>query len=293
MNNYILSCCSTADLSKEHFEKRNINYIPFHFYVNNEHYYDDLGQTIKFKKFYDMMRHDADVKTSQVNSSELIESFTPTLESGKDILHISLSSGLSGVYNSAIIAKKELEKKFPNRKIYVVDSLAASSGFGLIMDKLADMRDENLTIEELYNWIEKNKLKLNHWFTSTDLKYFVKGGRISKMSGFFGGLLKICPVLNVDKNGKLVPVSKVRSKQKALVELYEVMKKYAENGLNYTEKCYISHSDCYDDAKFLSGIIQENFKNIKEPVLINSIGTTIGSHAGPGTVALFFWGQER
>lgn len=293
MNNYVLSCCSTADLSKEHFERRNINCIPFHFYVNNEHYYDDLGQSMDLKKFYDIMRNGADVKTSQINSSEVIENFTPILESGKDILHISLSSGISGAYNSAVMAKEELEKKFPDRKIYVVDSLAASSGFGLIMDKLADMRDENLTIEELCNWVENNKLKLNHWFTPTDLKYLVKGGRVSKVSGFFGGLLKICPILNVDKNGKLVPVLKIRSKQKALVELYEIMKKYAENGLNYTEKCYISHSDCYNDAKILSDMIQENFKNIKEPVLINSIGTTIGSHAGPGTVALFFWGQER
>lgn len=290
---FILSCCSTVDLSLEHLQTQNINYIPFHFYINNEHYYDDLGQTIKLDEFYSTMETGADVKTSQINASEYVDYFKQFLESGKDILHVNISSGISGSYNSAKIAQSELQLKYPDRKIYILDSLAASSGFGLFIDKLAELRDTGMTIDEVYTWGESNRLNLNHWFTSTDLKYFVKGGRVSKTAGFFGGLLKICPVLTVDKLGKLVPVLKVRTKQKALTELFELMKKHAQNGAQYNQKCYISHSACYEDAEFLANLIQEYFTELPEPVLINNIGTIVGSHTGPGTIALFFWGDTR
>lgn len=293
MPDYILSCCSTIDLTKEHLTEKNINFIPFHFFINETHYYDDLGQTLPSEKLYEAMRGGADVKTSQVNNDEFTAYFTPFLEQGKDILHISMSSGISGVYNSAMIAKKELEEKFPERKIYIVDSLAASAGYGLLMDKLADLKNSGMSIDELKNFAENNKLKVWHWFTSTDLTFYIKGGRISKTAGFFGGLLKICPVLNVDKNGKLNAVTKVRTKQKSIIELLNKMVEYAENGENYSGKCFISQSDCYEDAKTLANLIEEKFKNLDEKVLINNIGPTIGSHTGPGTIALFFWGKER
>ncbi len=293
MPDYILSCCSTLDLTKEHLTEKNINFIPFHFFINETHYYDDLGQTLPSKKLYEAMRADADVKTSQVNSDEFTAYFTPFLEQGKDILHISMSSGISGVYNSAMIAKKELEEKFPERKIYVIDSLAASAGYGLLMDKLADLKNSGMSIDKLKDFAENNKLKVWHWFTSTDLTFYIKGGRVSKTAGFFGGLLKICPVLNVDKNGKLNAVTKVRTKQKSITELLNKMVECAENGENYSGKCFISQSDCYEDAKMLANLIEEKFKNLDGKVLINNIGPTIGSHTGPGTIALFFWGKER
>lgn len=293
MPDYILSCCSTLDLTKEHLTEKNINFIPFHFFINETHYYDDLGQTLPSEKLYEAMRAGADVKTSQVNSDEFTAYFTPFLEQGKDILHISMSSGISGVYNSAMIAKKELEEKFPERKIYVVDSLAASAGYGLLMDKLADLKNSGMNIDELKDFAENNKLKVWHWFTSTDLTFYIKGGRVSKTAGFFGGLLKICPVLNVDKNGKLNAVTKVRTKQKSITELLNKMIECAEDGENYSGKCFISQSDCYGDAKTLANLIEEKFKNLDGKVLINNIGPTIGSHTGPGTIALFFWGKER
>lgn len=293
MPDYILSCCSTLDLTKEHLTEKNINFIPFHFFINETHYYDDLGQTLPSEKLYEAMRAGADVKTSQVNSDEFTAYFTPFLEQGKDILHISMSSGISGVYNSAMIAKKELEEKFPERKIYVIDSLAASAGYGLLMDKLADLKNSGMSIDELKDFAENNKLKVWHWFTSTDLTFYIKGGRVSKTAGFFGGLLKICPVLNVDKNGKLNAVTKVRTKQKSITELLNKMIECAENGENYSGKCFISQSDCYEDAKMLANLIEEKFKNLDGKVLINNIGPTIGSHTGPGTIALFFWGKER
>ena len=294
MNPYILSCCSTFDLDKEYFKKRNISYACFHFSINGKNYTDDLGQSISFKDFYKKISpKGTEVKTSQVNVGEFIEYFTPFLEKGLDILHVSLSSGLSGAYNSALIAKKELEEKFPERKIYVLDSLAASSGGGLLMDKLADLRDEGKTIDELYNWAEENKLYLHHWFFSTDLSFYIRGGRISKTAGLVGTLLKICPVLNVSSLGKLTPILKVRTKEKAITEVFKKMVENAKDGENYAERCFISHSDCYEDAKALADLIENHFKHLKGKVKINYIGPTIGSHTGPGTVALFFWGKKR
>ncbi len=294
MGSYILSCCSTFDLSKEQFQERNINYVCFHYSINGKTYDDDLGQTIPFKDFYRMIsQKGVELKTSQVNVDEFINYFTPFLEKGQDILHVSMSSGLSGAYNSALIAKRELESKFPDRKIYVVDSLGGSSGGGLLMDKLAQMRDEGKDIAEVYNWAEDNKLRLNHWFLSTDLSFYVKGGRISKAAGMMGTVFKICPILNVDCNGKLVPRMKVRTKEKAITEIFNKMVENAEDGINYSGKCFISNSDCYDDARKLADLIESNFKNLDGKVVINSIGTTIGSHSGPGTIALFFWGKKR
>ena len=151
MSDYVLSCCATADLSKEHFEERNIKYTCFKYYLDDVCYPDDLGQTIPFDKFYQMMVDGADTKTSQINSEEYEAYFTPFLEEGKDIIHLCLSSGISGACNSAMIARNELAEKYPDRKIYVIDSLAASSGFGLLMDKAADLRDSGMSIDEIYN----------------------------------------------------------------------------------------------------------------------------------------------
>ncbi len=294
MNSFILSSCSTCDMSKEYLEQRNIKYLCFHYSVNNKQYTDDLWQSISPDKFYNTIcQKDTSVKTSQANYEEYLKYFTPFLEEGKDILHICLSSGLSGAYTSAVMAKKDLEIKYPERKIYIVDSLAASSGEGLIMDKLADMRDEGESIEEIYKWIEKNKLRLNHWFFTDDLTFFIRGGRVSKVAGFIGTLFKICPVLNVDVNGKLIPRLKVRTKAKCIDEVISKMVTFANDGINYAEKCFISHSYCEADANKLAEKVKSKFKKLKAPIVINNIGSTIGSHTGPGTVALFFWGAPR
>lgn len=293
MADYILSCCSTADLSREHFEKRDIKYLCFHFYLDGEHYYDDLGESIPFDKFYQAMVDGADTKTSQLNVEEYTEYFEGYLKEGKDVVHVTLSSGLSGAYNSARIAAEDLRDKYPERELYVVDSLGAASGFGLLMDKLADLRDSGMSLKELVEWTEKNRLRMHHWFFSTDLTFFVKGGRVSKVSGWFGTALKICPLLNVDLNGKLVARQKVRTKPRVIEEIVKKMEEFADGGLSYTDKCYICHSACEEDAKAVAKLIEERFPNLSEKVLINSIGTTIGSHTGPGTVALFFWGKER
>ncbi|MBQ7049412.1 MAG: DegV family protein [Firmicutes bacterium] len=293
MNDFILSCCSTADLTQEHFEGRNIHYICFHYYLDGKQYADDLGKSMPFDKFYQAMVDGAETKTSQINTEEFIEYFTPFLEAGKDILHLTLSSGITGVFNSANVARQILLEKYPDRKIYIVDSLAASSGYGLLMDKLADLRDAGMSIDEVYQWAEDNKLRLHHWFFTSDLTFFVKGGRVSKVSGWFGTALKICPLLNVSNEGKLIPRFKVRGKNNVTRRAFEKMQELADDGVGYADKCYISNSACYEDARALADMIEASFPNLKGRVEIYSVGTTIGSHTGPGTVALFFWGQKR
>ena len=293
MNQYILSCCSTADLTLEHFQQRDIHYVCFHYSLNGNTYPDDLGQSMSFDTFYQALRDGAQTKTSQVNVQEFISYFTPFLQSGMDIVHITLSSGISGVYNAACVAKSELEEMFPQRKIYIVDSLGASSGYGLLMDRLADLRDQGYSAQELAQWAEQHRLQLHHWFFSTDLSFYEKGGRISKTSAWFGTALKICPLLNMNEKGQLIPRFKIRGKRKAIMEMVAKMEAFAQDGLNYSGKCYISHSDCYEDARAVADLIEGRFHQLQGPVEIYSVGTTIGSHTGPGTVALFFWGDPR
>ncbi|MBQ9720138.1 MAG: DegV family protein [Oscillospiraceae bacterium] len=290
---YILSCCSTADLSKEHFEAIDVKYVCFHYRMDGVEYPDDLGQSIPFDEFYKRMAAGADTSTSQVSISEYVDFFTPYLEQGLDVVHVTLSSGISGTINSAQNAAMILRERYPERKIYVIDSLGASSGYGLLMDTAAAKRDEGLTVEEMAAWLEENRLRLHHWFFSTDLSFYVKGGRISKTAAVFGGLLEICPLLNMDNLGRLIPRYKIRTKKKVIRECVKKMEEHARGGHDYDGKCFISMSACLPEARAVADLVEEKFPKLNGKVLINNIGTTIGSHTGPGTVALFFWGDER
>lgn len=290
---YILSCCSTVDLTKEHLEKLNISYTCFHFNLDGKEYADDLGQSMPFDVFYNKLKNGSDSKTSQISVGEYEEYFKSLLDTGKDVLHVSLSTGVSGSYRSACTAADMLRADYPNQKLYIIDSLAASSGYGLLMDAAAQKRDEGYTVDQLRTWIEENKLRLHHWFFSSDLTFFVKGGRVSKVSGMIGGVFEICPLLNVSNEGRLIPRSKVRTKKRVIVEIVNRMKEFAHGREKYNGKVFMSHSACIDDANAVADLVRENFADIDGDILINSIGTVIGSHAGPGTVALFFWGDER
>ena len=290
---YVLSCCSTADLSREHFEARRIPFLCFHYALDGVEYPDDLGQSIPFDEFYARMAAGADTRTAQVNISDYVEFFSSFAEQGLDVVHVTLSSGISGTINGAQNAALIVQERYPERRVYVVDSLAASSGYGLLMDTAAAKRDEGLSVDEMAAWIEENRLKLHHWFFSTDLTFFVKGGRISKTAAVFGGLLEICPLMNVDYKGRLVPRFKIRTKKKVIRSCVEQMENHARGGHDYDGKCYISMSACMDDARAVADLVEEKFPKLNGRVVINSVGTTIGSHTGPGTVALFFWGDER
>ena len=267
MEPFVLTCCSTADMEKNYFERRNIPYVCFHVNLDGKDYMDDLGKSISFEEFYKKIQEGALAGTSQVNVEEYIEFFEPFLKNGQDILHISLSSGISGTFNSANIAREELLEIYPDRQILLVDSLGASSGYGLLVDMAADLRDRGDSIRDVYEWTVSNRLKIHHWFFSTDLTSYIRGGRISKTSGFIGTMLGICPLLK--------------------------MEEHAKDGTDYSGKCFISNSACFEDARQVADLIEAAFPKLNGPVVINSVGTVIGAHTGAGTVALFFEGDER
>ncbi len=293
MSDFVLSCCSTADLSAQKFDELGVSYICTTFRLNGTTYPDDLGQTITYKDFYKAMEEGAETSTSQINQDEFKDYFREILASGKDLLHLSLSSGISGTYNSARLAIEEMRQEFPDRKIYHVDSLAASSGYGLFMAKLSELKAQGMSIEELYQYSEDNKNKLHHWFFTTDLTYLVRGGRVSKASGFIGGVLGICPLMDVNDEGKLTAREKIRGKKRVIPRIVEMMKEHAQDGLDYSGRCYICNSACIEDAQMVAELVEEAFPKLTGKVEVYDIGTTIGSHTGPGTVALFFWGDER
>ena len=293
MSEYKITCCSTADMPASYFEERKIPYVCFQYRMDGVEYPDDLGKTMPFAEFYDRISKGAEPTTAQVNAQQYMDFFEPILKEGKDILHFTLSGGISGSVNSANIAKTQMEEKYPERKIIVIDSLAASSGFGMLVDAALDKQEEGLSLEENAAWAEENKNKLHHWFFSTDLTSFIRGGRISKVSGFVGQALNICPLMNVNAEGKLIPRNKYRGKKQVIREMVKRMEQHAQGGLSYRGKCFMSCSACEEDARKVADMIEEKFPNLNGKVRINSIGTVIGAHTGPGTVALFFWGDER
>ena len=291
-NKYVLCCDTAADLTAEYCRMRSIRYLPYKYNLGDKECVDDLV-SIPADQFFRTMEEGAMTKTSQPNSDDFTEFWGPYLEQGLDIVHVCLSSGLSGVMLSALVAKDLFCEKYPDRKIYVIDSLAASRGLGLMVDKLADFRDEGKSAEFLYEWAEENKLTLNHWFYTTDLTYFIRGGRVSKVSGWFGTFLNICPLLHVDYAGHLIPVKKCRGKKAVMRAMLDRMYENVKDGFDYSEKCFISHSMREEEAKQIAEEIERRFPKLNGKVQIESIGPIIGAHTGPGTVALFFWGKKR
>lgn len=293
MRKFQLLCTSTVDLAEEHLIEREIEPVLFHFHMEGEDYDDDFGKTISFEEFYRRIAKGSMPTTSQPNVQEHIDYFEPHLKAGRDVLFLGLSSGISGGFSAAVVAAQQLSEAYPEAKIRVVDSLGASSGYGLLVDAVADLRDQGASLEEAYQWAEDNKLRVHHWFFTTDLSHLKRGGRISATSEALGSILGICPLMNVDHEGKLIPRRKVRGKKKVIKEVVQEMQKYADQGQEYAGKCYLSHSACYEDARAVADLVEETFPHLEGKVLINSIGTVIGSHTGPGTVALFFWGEKR
>ena len=293
MPGYVLSCCSTADVTRDWLEARDIKYLFFNYYLDGKVCKDDFGATNPPAQLYAKMLAGADAKTSQISAGDYMAHFEQFLAAGQDVVHVTLSSGISGTYNSACAARDQLAEKYPDRHVYVVDSLAASSGYGLLMDKLAELRDSGMGAAELAAWAEEHKNEVQHWFFSSDLTFFIRGGRISKAAGLVGGMLKICPVMDVAPDGSLAVKEKIRTKAKAINRVVEKMEELAEGGLDYSGKCYISQSECKADALEVAARVEERFPKLVGKVEVFPIGATIGVHTGPGTVALFFWGKKR
>ena len=289
MENYILSCCSTMDLRKGWAEERGVNLIYAKFFLEGEEFRDDFYESISQDKLFERMLSGEKSQTTQVNTEEYIDSFRKYLEQGQDIFHICLSSGVSGTFNSCHIAKDILQEEFPERKIEIVDSLMASSGYGLLVDKACDLKRQGLDMETLRIEVEKWRNCLHAYFFTSDLRFFIQGGRVSKAAGFIGGLLKICPVLKITEEGKLKPIEKVRGKKQAMENILSKMEK---EGYLSTEKCFISHSACPLDAEKLAESIRERF-HPEGSIEIFDIGGTIACHTGPGTVSSFFFGKGK
>ena len=293
MKDYKITCCSTCDLTAGHLASLGVAFAKYHYILDGKDHKDDLFVSSTPEQFYGAIAAGALPTTSQVTPEELIELWSPILAEGYDVLHIEFSSGLSGGYQSALTAQGEIKKHYPNRRLIIVDSLAASSGYGLLVDKAVELKNGGMDIDELAAWLEENKLRLRHWFFSTNLQHFKRGGRISGPAATIGTLLKICPVMDVNSEGKLIIRKKVTGKKKAIKEMYDQMFMQAEGGGDYSGKCYISHSLVMDDAKELASLVEKGFPKLNGKVEIDNIGTVIGSHTGPGTVALFFFSTTK
>ncbi|MBQ7364699.1 MAG: DegV family protein [Clostridia bacterium] len=293
MSRYVITCCSTVDLTEDKLKALDVSYVPFHYFLDETSFEDDLYHSLSPSSFYKALLDGAEPKTAQVNTEEFTAFFEPFLAAGQDILHLSFSSGLSGTSQSARVAADDLKERYPDRRIVVIDTLAASSGYGLFVAMAAEMRLDGQSLDTVAAWAEANKKSVHHWFFSTDLSFFVKGGRLSRVSGWFGTVLKICPLLNMDKDGHLTPRYKLRGKKRAMEAMIDKIKECAVGGESYQGKCYLSHSDCYGDARAVADAIEAYAPTLKGKIEIYNIGPTIGCHTGPGTVALFFIGNER
>lgn len=292
MHDYQLTCSSTVDLSLEMLTENAIAYLPFHFQLQDTPYIDDFGQSMPYATFYNAIKNGAMPTTSQNNPQAYCDFFSPFLQSGLDILHLAFSSGLSGDYQSACIAKEILQEQFPQRTIEIVDSLAASSGYGLLLIEIAKQKQAGASLTQATSFAYATRLQIQHWFFSTDLSHYKRGGRISATSAAIGGALNICPVMNMNTQGQLAPHHKVRGKKKAIRALCEQLQTQVL-GTDQLPYCFISHSDCLADALALKAQLIETLPALQERITIFSIGTVIGSHTGPGTVALFFKGETR
>ncbi|MEG2407063.1 MAG: DegV family protein [Clostridiales bacterium] len=287
---YVLITDSTVDLGYEYMEKNNVPFLTLCYIVGEKEYLYDMEKTTDIHKFYENMREGKEMAvTTQINTEEYKEYFKKYLNEGKDIIYLCFSSGLSGSFNSALNAEKELKQQYPHRKIAIIDSLAASMGQGLIIRDAVEKRDSGADFEELLNHIKTKIPQTNHWFTVDDLNHLYRGGRVSKTAAVLGTVLNIKPILNVDNEGHLIPREKVRGRKKALLGLVDKVEKYIVNSENQT--ILISHGDIVDDAVFVGNEIEKRMK-IKG-LYYSNIGPVIGAHSGPGTVAVFFFGKSK
>ena len=285
--NYQIITDSCCDFPTPMYETLGLSFVPLSVEFRGET--NDDRNDDSLKEMYDGLRSGQAAKTSAVNPSRWGEVIEPALSAGQDVLVLAFSSGLSTTYQSAVIAAEELGEKYPERTIRVVDTLCASMGQGLLVWYACKKRDEGMTLDELHKWVEDTKLHLCHWFTVDDLMYLKRGGRISAATALVGTMLQIKPLLHVDDEGHLISMAKARGRKAAIDAL---VRKAQELGAGYDNSTmFISHGDCREDAEYLAQQLKEKC-GVKE-VVISYVGAVIGSHSGPGTLALFFLGSHR
>ena len=289
MSEYVITTDNNSDLPEEYLKDHGVGCMYLSYSMDGKNY--THGNFLPEHEFYEAMRNGSMPTTAQVNPENAKALLEPYLKEGKDILHIAFSSGLSGTYNSSRIAAEELMEEYTDRRIIVVDSLSASLGQGLLVWLAQQKKELGQTLEDVADWVEKNKLKMVHLFTVDDLNHLYRGGRVSRTTAIVGSMLNIKPVLHVDNEGKLTAIGKVRGRKKALQELVKLMdEKIGSFGAD-CDTIFISHGDCEQDAQYVAAKVKEKY-NIKN-IIINQVGATIGAHSGPGTMALFFVGDVR
>ncbi|MDD2362685.1 MAG: DegV family protein [Oscillospiraceae bacterium] len=290
MMSYRITTDSTSDFPRQFYEENDIAVVGLSFLIDEQEYNESKDLKLSSKEFYDLLRSGKTATTMQVNTFEFVEFIEPFLAAGEDVLHIAFSSGLSGTYESCFRGAQELSEKYPDRTLIVIDTLAASMGEGLLVHYAMENRKNGMSIQENAAWLEENKLHLCHWFTVNDLMHLHRGGRVSKASAIFGSLLGIKPVLHVDNEGHLILVSKSRGRVASIDALVSKLKETANDDIA-EQAVFISHGDCLDDAKLLEEKIRSAVGTSK--FMISNVGAVIGSHSGPGTLALFFMGKQR
>lgn len=287
MRDFVITVNSTVDLPKEWLQERNVPVIPLKYTIDEETYTDMEG--LDAKEFFAKLREGKMATTSQINPEEAREYLEPFLKEGKDILHLGFSSGLSGTYNSMRIAAEELKEEYPDAVIYIIDSLCACLGEGLLLYYALKQKESGKNIDEVAQWVEENKLHICHNVTVDDLHHLHRGGRVSKAAAVLGTVVQIKPIIHMDNNGCLQVIGKERGRKKALNKIVDMAAEQISGWEN--EIAMITHGDCIEDAEYVAKRIREKL-GIQE-VLINNIGTVIGSHTGPGVVAVFVMGNQR
>ena len=293
MSAFLLSCESTVDMPFSYVDGRGISVLFYSYAVDGKEYPDDmLRDDEALSRFYRFIDEGKMPSTSQINTYRYSDYFEALLQKG-DVLHITFGSGMTPSVRNAEAAAELLREKYPERKIIVVDSLCSSTGYGMLLDYAADLRDEGKNMEEIEAWLLANRKRIHHQFYSTDMTMYHRSGRVSGAAAAIATVLSICPIMRLDDTGHIIAYSKVRGRKAAVAETVRTMAEHAEGGEDYSGHVNICHSDCYEDARALADLVEARFTKLADKVQIYDVGTTIGSHTGPGTVALFFWGDER
>lgn len=287
MREFVITVNSTVDLPKEWLDERDVHVIPLRYTIDGTTYTDMDG--LSSKEFFQKLREGHLAVTSQVNPDEAAEKMEVFLKEGKDVLHLAFSSGLSGTCNSMMIAGQELSEKYPEAKVVVIDTLCACLGEGLLLYKVLQLKKQGKTIDEIAEWVEENKLHICHNVTVDDLNHLHRGGRVSKTTAVLGTLVQIKPIIHMDNEGKLQVIGKERGRKKSLNKIVDMAVEQAKGWDN--DIIMITHGDCIEDAEYVAKLVRE--KMGIDNILINNIGTVIGSHTGPGVVAVFCMGNKR